>query len=113
MAWRSSPHGQLVTCARCHMPRVRQRDSTFDVTWAAVEHNQNDTLRPNEKMIRPVCLSCHGLAFAIDALADPALIRTNFSGSPRRHVPSLDMAEARLREHEARKNHTGEHSDED
>lgn len=111
-AWRSSPHSQLVTCATCHMPRVRQRDATSDVSWTAVQHNQNDTLRPNEKMIRPVCLNCHGLAFAIDALADPELIRTNFAGSPRRHVPSLDLAEARLREHEARKNRSGERSDE-
>jgi hypothetical protein len=85
------------------MPRVRRRDPEFDVSWTAVEHNQNDTLRPNEKMIRPVCLNCHGLAFAIDALADPRLIRNNFAGRPRRHVPSLDMAEARLREHEARR----------
>jgi hypothetical protein len=112
VAWRSSPHGRLsssadrdeaVTCATCHMPRVRHRDPTFDVSWTSVEHNQNDTLRPNEKMIRPVCLTCHGLAFAIDALADPALIRRNFAGQPSRHVPSLDMAETRLREHEARR----------
>jgi hypothetical protein len=105
MAWRNSPHGQngSVTCATCHMPRVRRRDPTFDVSWTAVEHNQNDTLRPNEKMLRPVCLTCHGLAFAIDALADPELIRNNFTGRPSLHVPSLDMAETRLREHEARR----------
>jgi hypothetical protein len=115
MAWRDSPHGRLtsdadqaVTCATCHMPRTRRRDPEFDVSWTAVEHNQNDTLRPNEKMLRPVCLSCHGLAFAIDALADPALIRNNFAGAPGRHVPSLDMAESRLREHEARMSHSGE-----
>jgi hypothetical protein len=111
-AWRRSPHGRLssgadrnnaVTCAACHMPRVRRRDSTFDVSWTAVEHNQNDTLRPNEKMIRPVCVNCHSLAFAIDALADPELIRSNFAGRPARHVPSLDMAETRLREYEARR----------
>lgn len=114
LAWRDSPHGRLslaagpdsdgaVTCATCHLPRVRRRESTFDVSWTAVQHNQNDTLRPNEKMIRPVCLNCHGLAFAIDALADPALIRSNFAGRPAKHVPSLDMAEARLREFEARR----------
>lgn len=115
LAWRQSPHGQLgseVTCAACHMPRVRRRDPAFDISWTAVEHNQSDTLRPNEKMIRPVCMNCHGLAFAIDALADPELIRTNFTGSPSRHVPGLDMAEARLREHEARRNQSGERLDE-
>ena len=55
-------------------------------------HNQNDTLRPNEKMIRPVCMSCHSLEFAIDALADPALIANNFSGTPMRHIESIDWA---------------------
>ena len=59
-------------------------------------HNQNDTLRPNEKMIRATCMSCHGLGFAIDALADPALIANNFSGQPMRHVESIDWALKRV-----------------
>ena len=69
-----------------------------------VQHNQNDTLRPNEKMIRPVCLSCHGLAFAIDALADPALVARNFAGRPLGHVESIDMAlEAERRAEQSRR----------
>ena len=55
-------------------------------------HNQNDTLRPNEKMIRATCMSCHGLGFAIDALADPELVTNNFSGQPNRHIESIDWA---------------------
>ena len=39
-----------------------------------VQHNQNETLRPNEKMIRTVCLNCHGTSFSIDSLADDELI---------------------------------------
>lgn len=69
----------------------------------AVEHNQNDTLRPNEKMIRPVCLHCHGMEFAIDALADPALVRNNFAGKPARHVESIDMALRHLEEDRRRR----------
>ncbi len=57
-----------------------------------VQHNQNLVLRPNEKMIRPVCMQCHSLAFSIDALADPALIDNNFSDRPAKHVPSIDWA---------------------
>jgi hypothetical protein len=57
------------------------------------EHNQNATLRPNEKMLRPVCLNCHGLPFALDALADPALIERNFRGQPAQHVRSIEMAQ--------------------
>lgn len=76
-----------VTCASCHMPRLEQADGSFHV-----QHNQSANLRPNEKMIRSVCMDCHGLGFAIDALADPALIRRNFTGQPAVHIESIDMA---------------------
>lgn len=93
------PPGSGVTCATCHMPRVRI--ATEEGSRPGVQHNQNDTLEPNEKMIRPVCMSCHGLPFAIDALADDLLIGSNFKGRPRAHVRSIDMAfekeKARLR----------------
>lgn len=100
LAFLDSPHAQLwqkelagelpensgVTCATCHMPRVEQGKGNF-----IVEHNQNLTLRPNEKMIRPVCMNCHGVGFAIDALADEALIKNNFHGQPKEHIPSIEM----------------------
>ncbi len=85
--------GSGVSCASCHMPRVN-----FDVNdWMSrimVEHNQNATLSPNEKMIRPACLHCHGLGFTLDALADEALILNNFQGRPAIHVESIELAEA-------------------
>jgi formate-dependent nitrite reductase cytochrome c552 subunit len=85
--------GSGVSCASCHMPRV-----DFDVSdWMSrimVDHNQNATLSPNEKMIRPACLHCHGLSFTLDALADRRLIDNNFQGLPAQHVKSMDMAEA-------------------
>ena len=102
LAFAESPHGKLklkadkgaiaadevVTCATCHLPRVKQEGSGT----IFVNHNQNDNLRPNEKMIRPVCMQCHSLDFSIDALADPALIENNFSGAPAKHIPSIDWA---------------------
>jgi len=42
-----------------------------------------------------VCMSCHGLGFSIDALADPELINKNFNGKPAKHVESIDMAVAK------------------
>ncbi|MDX1491551.1 MAG: cytochrome c3 family protein [Pseudohongiellaceae bacterium] len=103
-SFRSSPHGMLweevergmrdqlnaVSCATCHMPRIEV--STFGVSRILVQHNQNDTLRPNEKMLRPVCMTCHNLPFSIDALADPKLIENNFSGQPSLHIDSVDMS---------------------
>ncbi|RJG03030.1 ammonia-forming cytochrome c nitrite reductase subunit c552 [Noviherbaspirillum sedimenti] len=88
-----APPGSGVTCASCHMPRMRM--STEDGARIVVQHNQNDTLRPNQKMIRATCMSCHGLGFSIDALADKKLIDNNFKGMPAQHVPSIDMAVAK------------------
>ncbi len=104
LAYKSSPHFRLweaevagkasagsgVSCATCHLPReIHEADGMNRVL---VQHNQNLNLRPNEKMIRSVCLDCHGLEFSIDALADRALILTNFTGRPSRHIESIDLA---------------------
>ena len=62
-----------------------------------VEHNQNDNLRPNDKFVRSVCLTCHGLGFSFDALADVNLIGANFAGRPAMRVKTLDMVGNRKR----------------
>jgi len=86
-----APKGSGVSCASCHMPRIN-----FDVSeWSSrimVDHNQNATLSPNEKMIRPACINCHGLGFSIDSLADKNLIANNFKGNPSTHIDSIDLA---------------------
>ena len=110
LAYKASPHYQLwlqeqsgeapagsgVSCASCHMPRVEMDVSDW-VSRTVVDHNQSGNLAPNSKMIRSSCLHCHGLPYAIDALADQALIENNFNGSPQVHVESTDLARA---EHE-------------
>jgi hypothetical protein len=83
------PAGSGVSCATCHLPRA-EHDGIV-----TVQHNQNDNLRPIEKMIRSVCLDCHGLGFALDALADTDLVARNFDGQPAKHVPSIDWAARR------------------
>jgi mono/diheme cytochrome c family protein len=87
--------GSGVSCATCHLPRDTDRKGGR--TNVHVEHNQSMNLHPNEKMVRGVCMQCHGLGFSLDALSDDALIRNNFNGKPTKHVKSLDMAEERLR----------------
>jgi hypothetical protein len=108
LAFVGSPHGRLwsdelegrtpagsgVSCATCHLPREPHTESSAEAVF--VQHNQNRNLRPNEKMVRTVCLSCHGLEFTLDALADPRLIETNFTGQPARHVDSVGMAGRRI-----------------
>ncbi|HEY6556102.1 MAG TPA: cytochrome c3 family protein [Polyangiaceae bacterium] len=89
--WNADPSGQSgASCATCHLPRVDEEGRI------RVLHNQNDVLRPNEKQVRTVCLNCHGLEFALSALADPKLIANNFQGQPSASVQSLDWVQKRL-----------------
>jgi hypothetical protein len=77
------------------MPRI-----DFDVndylSRTLVDHNQSASLSPNSKMIRPACLHCHGLGFALDALADRNVVDANFTGRPAVQVESIDLARADL-----------------
>jgi hypothetical protein len=89
----AAPKGSGVTCATCHLPREKRKDGQIERVF--VGHNQNDNLRPNEKMVRTVCTACHGLGFTLDALAEPDLVQRNFNGQPTKHVESLNLAESR------------------
>lgn len=115
-AYEGSPHHKLleaelsgnaakgsgVSCATCHMPRAwMEGPGGYDEVLAA-NHNQNANLRPNEKMIRSVCMNCHGLGFSIDALADRNLIKRNFDGKPSAHIESIDWTMKRAKESEAK-----------
>jgi hypothetical protein len=93
--WRKEQAGALepglgVSCATCHLPRVTAGErQTFAL------HNQNANLRPSEKMVRDVCLRCHGLGFTLASLADRALVRSNFNGEPEAQVESLALVARR------------------
>jgi predicted CXXCH cytochrome family protein len=86
-----SENSANMTCASCHMPRYEDEGVTRAM------HNPSHNLRPNEKMIRSVCMDCHSLAFSIDALADKSLIKRNFVGKPSVHIQSIDMAVERTK----------------
>lgn len=106
----SAPAGSGVGCATCHMPRVER--TQFGESFTIVDHNQNNSLRPNEKMIRAACIQCHGLQFTLNALADQGLIRRNFQGRSTVHVESMDMARAEKEKTEARNKALGFDTDE-
>lgn len=96
----TAPKGSGVSCATCHMPRETLEDPETYEARLLVNHNQNVNLRPNEKMIRSACMSCHGLGFSIDALADGNAIRSNFAGPPSARVESISWVIKRLKERE-------------
>ncbi len=96
--WLKEVNGQSavntgVSCATCHLPRKEHKQESGVFVYS--EHNQNDNLRPNEKMLRSVCMNCHGLEFSIDSLADRKLVETNFSSKPDIHIKSLDLVKER------------------
>ena len=93
----SLPPEAGVSCASCHMPRTALSYDYGAYVHTLVQHNQSDNLVPNDKMLRSVCLDCHGLPFSLDALADRALIERNFDGRPSVHVESIDLALQRRR----------------
>ncbi|GHA00260.1 NrfA- nitrite reduction protein [Arenicella chitinivorans] len=100
--WRQEVAGQVdagvgVSCASCHMPRIKKGK------LVSVEHNQSLTLEPNSKMIRPVCLECHGLEYSIAALSDRNLIRRNFSGAFDATHPSFALVRERIAAKKAQK----------
>jgi len=102
------PAGSAVTCATCHMPRTELAYDYGAYVHVLVDHNQSRNLRPNDKMLRSVCLECHGLGFSIDALADRASIDSNFRGRPGLHVESIDFALERRRAVDAERGRIGE-----
>ncbi len=114
LSFEESPHGKLwdevsrgmrsptegVSCATCHLPAVEEKRAQQELAYT--EHNQNATLRPNEKMIRTTCLHCHTLQFSLDALADEALILRNFDGPPEHRVDSIPMVLEREQQRDQR-----------
>lgn len=84
LLWRENDE-QGVSCATCHLPTIKKGKKI------RVQHNQNDNLRPRQKMAKSVCVNCHGLGFSIDALNDDSLIKNNFSSSPTNHIKLLEM----------------------
>jgi len=86
------PSATGVSCATCHMPRVRlngERDGRV-----VVNHNNSWTLLPRDRMVKQVCLGCHDLEFSIDSIFDERLIQNNFQGTPVKRHETLKMVEA-------------------
>lgn len=89
----NAPVGSGVSCATCHMPRLVQKE--HGLNRVLVDHNQNANLRPNSKMIRNVCMQCHGLAFTLESLANINLVFNNYSGSGLKKHKTIEMVRER------------------
>ena len=106
LSYKKTPHFKIwnskensnkmgVSCSGCHL--ARREAKARGLRYVYVDHNQNNTLRPNQKMVRPICMNCHGLGFSLDALSDRNLIKNNFSGVPVSHLSITEMVKARIK----------------
>lgn len=85
--------GEGVTCASCHLPRTKKGKKV------TVDHNQSAYMRPSNKMLRKVCMNCHGMEFSLSALVDEDLVNNNFSSSPDMSLKTIELLKQRLEKH--------------
>jgi predicted CXXCH cytochrome family protein len=81
-----------VTCATCHMPRVRIEEA--GKARVAVNHDNGKWLHPRSRMANAVCLRCHGLDFTLSNLFDDGTVARNFGVRAASHHPTTAMLEA-------------------
>lgn len=93
------PGPQVISCATCHLPRTKVEAKGR--TKVVVNHNNTFTLRPRDRMVKEVCLSCHGLELAMNSIFDDRLVLNNFQGRPERNHETLKMVEAFREEEKA------------
>ncbi|MEL6108126.1 MAG: cytochrome c3 family protein [Planctomycetota bacterium] len=86
-----------VSCATCHLPRLTDRKGVW------VNHDQNSGLRPNETMALQVCSNCHGLEYALSALADAALKETCYGEPPSKRISGIRMTKEWFAKQEAKR----------
>lgn len=79
------PSTESVTCATCHLPR---QDFAGVIH---VNHNNTYNLLPRDRMVKDVCMNCHGMEYAYNSIFDDALIEENFARPPTLELKTLDM----------------------
>lgn len=88
------PPADVVSCATCHLPR--SETGRGDQYQVHVNHNNTYTLKPQDRMVKDVCMSCHGMEFAYQSIFDPALVEANFSHPPEHDLETLEMIRVQL-----------------
>ena len=97
--YKNSPHAQIfreigalprpdknsVTCATCHLPRAKSGDSIL------VNHNNTYTLKPRDRMVKEVCMNCHGVEHAYNSIFDDELVEANFARPPNHKLPTFQL----------------------
>ena len=82
------PSEQSTTCATCHLPRQTVEGGESRVI---VNHNNTFTLKPRDRMVKEVCMNCHGMEYAYNSIFDDALVESNFARPPTQTLETLEM----------------------
>lgn len=87
------PSTQSTTCATCHLPR--QNIGSKKRPTIVVNHNNTYTLLPRDRMVKDVCMNCHGMEYAYNSIFDDELVTSNFARPPSdQDLPTLEMVRA-------------------
>ncbi|MEC4983058.1 MAG: cytochrome c3 family protein [Oscillatoria sp. PMC 1068.18] len=84
------PNSESVTCATCHLPRQEFGSKIH------VNHNNTYTLLPRDRLVKEVCMNCHGMEYSYNSIFDEELIEGNFHHQPTKDLETLELV--RLRE---------------
>ena len=79
------PNEEAVTCATCHLPRTEVGSSIL------VNHNNTYTLLPRDRMVRDVCMNCHGVEHAYNSIFDDKLVESNFAQPPTQKMLTFQL----------------------
>ena len=82
------PNQQAVTCATCHLPRTKVGETVL------VNHNNTYTLLPRDRMVKEVCISCHGVEHAYNSIFDDEIVEANFDRSPTKKLETFELVRA-------------------
>lgn len=84
------PPSESVTCATCHLPRYEALSIGAEPK-VEVNHNNTFTLKPRDRMVKDVCMHCHGMEFSYNSIFDDELVEANFDSPPTQDLKTLDM----------------------
>lgn len=86
------PSDESVSCATCHLPRYSQEAG--DGTITHVNHNNTYTLLPRDRMVKEVCMNCHGVEYSYNSIFDDDLVEANFDKAPTQDMETFELVRA-------------------
>lgn len=82
------PDAESVTCATCHLPR---QPSDGESATVLVNHNNTFTLLPRDRMVKEVCMNCHGMEYSFNNIFDDEVVEADFKHPTTQDLQTLKM----------------------